>query len=277
MQHDGRWCDFTMDNPTPKIHFFHPRWPVFYEDNHLLVIYKPALIPVQKGMHKGASLLDLAKTWVGLRHSKPGRVYLGLVHRLDYPVAGVMLFARTSKAAGRLSAQFREGTIEKTYLAVVEGIPSAPQGTLRHRIERSGKMSRVADASESRSQEAILEYRVLAKLENQALVEIDLQTGRKHQIRVQFSDIGHPVMGDSLYGSSFGLPGGCIALMSRRIGFTHPTRKISMSFQSPVPAGWPSPDTLDPNEISAPLWTWPQMRQHVHDIPTEDFFFDIRI
>ncbi|MFO8090642.1 MAG: RNA pseudouridine synthase [Desulfatiglandaceae bacterium] len=261
-----------MDSPTQSTKFFYPRWPVFHEDNHLLVIYKPALIPVQRGMRGGESLLDLAKKWLALRYSKPGRVYLGLVHRLDFPVAGVMVFARTSKAASRLSAQFREGNVKKTYLAVVEGIPAAPQGTLRHMIARSGKLSRVAHTGEQGSREGVLEYRVIAQLEKQALVEIDLITGRKHQIRLQFSDIGHPVLGDSLYGSASALPAGCIALMSRRMVFLHPTRKISMSFQSPVPAGWPWPEALDGEVIPAPLWTWRQMRKESYDMANSGFF-----
>ncbi len=261
-----------MDRPTPNTNFFHPRWPVFHEDNHLLVLYKPALIPVQKGMHGGASMLDLAKKWVALRYSKPGRVYLGLVHRLDYPVAGVMVLARTSKAAARLSAQFREGNVRKIYMAVVEGIPEPRQATLNHWIARSGKLSRVAHAGEQGSREGVLEYRVIAQSGKQALVEIDLKTGRKHQIRVQLSHIGHPVLGDSLYGSTSLLPDGCVALMSRRLFFLHPTRKVSMSFQSPVPAGWPWPDPIDSERIPATLWTWRQMRKETSDKGSTGFF-----
>jgi 23S rRNA pseudouridine1911/1915/1917 synthase len=261
-----------MDSSTQPTYFFHPRWPVFYEDNHLLVMYKPALIPVQHGMAGGASLLDLAKKWVGLRYAKPGRVYLGLVHRLDYPVAGVMVFARTSKAAGRLSAQFREGKVRKIYLAVVEGFPEPREGTLRHRIARSGKRSRVALAGEQDAREGVLAYRVVAQSEKQALVEIDLITGRKHQIRVQFSHIGHPVLGDTVYGSTSALPDGCIALMSRRMVFSHPTRDLSMSFQSPVPAGWPWPQAIDPEAIPAPPWSWHQMRKDPSDMPDRGFF-----
>jgi 23S rRNA pseudouridine1911/1915/1917 synthase len=261
-----------MNSQTQSINFFHPRWPVFYQDNHVLVIYKPALIPVQKGMLRGESLLDLAKKWIALRYAKPGRVYLGLVHRLDFPVAGVMLFARTSKAAARLSAQFREGKVKKTYLAVVEGIPAARRGTLRHMMARKGKLSRVVYAGEQGSREGVLEYRVISQWEKHALVEIDLKTGRKHQIRLQFSHIGHPVLGDSLYGSGFALPDGCIALMSRRMVFFHPTRKLSMSFQSPVPDGWPWPEALDGEVIPAPLWTWQQMREEPYDITSKGFF-----
>jgi len=255
--------EIKMDISMQSINFFHPRWPVFHEDNHLLVMYKPALIPVQRGMSRGTSMLDLAKKWVALRYSKPGRVYLGLVHRLDFPVAGVMVFARTSKAASRLSAEFREGKVKKTYLAIVEGIPEGCEGTLRHRIVPSGKLSRVAYTGEQGSREAVLEYRVIAQSGKQALVEIDLKTGKKHQIRLQFSHIGHPVLGDSLYGSACALQRGCIALMSRRMDFLHPTRKIPMSFQSPVPAGWPWPEVIDPGLIPAPLWTWQQMRKEL--------------
>jgi len=272
METDKRFHPLTMDLSMQTTHFFHPQWPVFYEDNHLLVLYKPALIPVQRGMRGGASLLDLAKTWLGLRYSKPGRVYLGLVHRLDFPVAGVMAFARTSKAAGRLSAQFREGSVKKIYLTVVEGIPEPHQGILRHWIAPCGKQSRIAHPGEQDAREGILEYRVIAEAGRQALVEIDLKTGRKHQIRLQFSYIGHPVLGDSLYGSGCALPEGCIALLSRRMVFFHPTRKGSMSFQSPIPAGWPWPDAMDSETIPATLWTWRQMRKEAFDIPNPGFF-----
>src|SRR6056297_1506414 len=123
-----------MDTPRPF--FFIKKWPVFYEDNHLLVLYKPAGLLVQADQTKDASLLALAKAWLKERYRKPGRVFLGLVHRLDRPVAGVMLFARTSKAAGRLSEQFRNAAAEKEYAAVVEGGLRQPAGRLVHCLER---------------------------------------------------------------------------------------------------------------------------------------------
>jgi len=262
-----------MDISFQNYIFFHPDWPVFHEDNHILVTYKPALIPTQRGMDRGVSMLDMAKKWVALRYSKPGRVYLGLVHRLDFPVAGVMVFARTSKAASRLSAQFREGKVRKTYLAVIEGVPPARKGTLCHMLARNGKLSRIAEIDEPRCRAGVMEYRVVHELEGRTLVEIDLKTGKKHQIRLQLSYIGHPVVGDSAYGSVSRLPGGCIALMSRRLDLFHPTRKIPMSFQSPVPAGWPWPYSIDPEATLSPLWTWHQIRKDLgHDVSNGTFF-----
>ena len=246
----------------PDDRFFHPAWPVFHDDNHLLVVYKPALIPVQGGMDRRVSMLDLARRWIGIRYRKPGRVYLGLVHRLDFPVAGVMAFARTSKAAGRLCARFREGAVGKTYLAVVEGIPATREGTLHHMLARGRTGSRIAAEGDHKVRDALLHYRVLDTFKDRALVEVDLKTGRKHQIRLQLSQSGHPVLGDSRYGSTTAVPGGCIALLSRRLIVSHPTTAINMSFECPVPEEWPWPESIDPEGSLSPPWTWPSIREH---------------
>ena len=126
--------------------FFHSRWPVFYEDNHLLVLYKPAGLLIQRDYKNKANLVDLAKAWIKERYAKPGRVFIGMVHRLDAPVAGVVVMARTSKAAARLSEQFRQGRVTKTYLAVVQGRPGQQTGRLIHHLVRQGRYSKTVPA-----------------------------------------------------------------------------------------------------------------------------------
>jgi 23S rRNA pseudouridine1911/1915/1917 synthase len=232
--------------------FFHPRWPIFYEDNHLLVLYKPAGLIMQRDRKEKPSLVDLAKQWLKQRYTKPGRVFVGMVHRLDAPVAGVLALARTSKAAARLSAQFREGGVEKTYLAVVEGRPRRTEERLVHHLERRGRFSRPVEADKPGSQTALLSYRLLDTRPGQSLLEIDLDTGRRHQIRAQLAAIGCPICGDVSYGAGQSLPHGCIALLARRLKLTHPTLKTLLTFESPTPEAWPWPLPTDTD--SRPLW-----------------------
>jgi 23S rRNA pseudouridine1911/1915/1917 synthase len=233
--------------------FVHARWPVFHEDNHLLVVYKPAGLLSQGDASGADNLLDLCKSWLKARHGKPGRVFLGLVHRLDRPVAGVMVFARTSKAAARLSAQMRARRVRKGYLAVVEGRMPAAEGRLCDRLVRGEHASRIADGGDASSREACLSYRVHAARDDRSLVAVALETGRKHQIRVQLAHAGCPVVGDVRYGASAPLPGGPIALLAREIELDHPTQSGRLTFTAPLPAGWPWPnaDTGD-----SPLWNW---------------------
>jgi 23S rRNA pseudouridine1911/1915/1917 synthase len=236
------------------MHLFDERWPVFFEDNHLLAVYKPAGLLTQADRSGAPCLLELAKAWVKQRHQKPGRVFLGLVQRLDRPVAGVMLFARTSKAAARLSDQIRGRRLRKVYLAVVEGRPAEPSARLVHHIERAQTSSRIVAAPTAVSREARLAYRVVGSAGARSLLEIELETGRKHQIRLQLSRIGCPVAGDLRYGSPAPLPGGAIALFAREVACEHPTRREMLTFRAPLPAGWPWPQAgpADP----APPWNW---------------------
>ena len=240
--------------------FFAEDWPVFYEDNHLLALYKPSGLLVQADQTGDPSLLELAKTWVKYRYQKPGRVYLGIVHRLDRPVAGVLLFARTSKAAGRLSEQFRTGGVEKQYMAVVEGVVKPPANQLIHHLERGsgkhgrGTSSRIAAAPTKKSRDARLSYQVLDTYQSRSLVAIELETGRHHQIRVQFSHIGHPVVGDLRYGAPHPLPEKQIALCATQLGVRHPTRGNTVRFVLPYPRGWPWPGLGD--RPDAPPWNW---------------------
>ena len=234
--------------------FFHRRWPVIFEDNHLLALYKPAGLLVQGDESGEVCLLDLAKAWIKERHQKPGRVFLGLVHRLDRPVAGAMVLARTSKAAGRLSHQIRTRQMRKLYLAVVDGrLPSA-QGELVHHIERGERASRIVSAAEPFGREARLDYRVREAAGSRSLVEIDLLTGRKHQIRLQLAHIGCPIVGDVRYGAPSPLPARQIALFARQIVLEHPTRRERLSLTAPLPAGWPWAAGESYGE--APFWNW---------------------
>jgi len=234
--------------------FYHPRWPVFFEDNHLLALFKPAGLLAQGDRSRAVCLLELAKEWLKERHAKPGRVFLGLVHRLDRPVAGVMLFARTSKAAARLSAQFRCGTIQKTYLAVVEGTPDQPDGNLYNHIERRGLSCRILSGSTARSREARLQYRLIESTGNRSLLLVTPETGRRHQIRLQLSHTGHAVVGDVRYGAVSPLKDRQIALLAREIIVTHPTLKTPLRLVCPLPAGWPWPAA--PEGVPAPFWNY---------------------
>jgi len=236
------------------IPFVHKRWPVFYADNHLLVVYKPAGLLVQGDQSGAICLLELAKQWVKQRHQKPGNVFLGLVQRLDRPVAGVMLFARTSKAAARLSEQFRIGSARKVYLAVVEGEPVQSSARLVHLIERRDRLSRIVKRQTAGSREARLAYRQLDSAGGRSLLEIELETGRRHQIRLQLADIGCPIIGDCRYGASQALSGRQIALFASRLTVVHPTRREPLTFTAPLPAGWPWPGS--PSAAEAPLWNF---------------------
>jgi 23S rRNA pseudouridine1911/1915/1917 synthase len=212
---------------------------VLYEDNHVLVLNKPAGLPTMGVAADRESLLERARQYVKLRYQKPGNVYLGAMSRLDAPVSGVLLFARTSKAAARLTAQFAAHTVDKTYWAIVTGDVSPPAGRLVGFVkkdERHRKMHWVSAAQEG-AQEARLSYRLQRATPLGTLLEVSLETGRKHQIRLQLAHEGWPVVGDRKYGSRALFPLG-IALHSRRLVFTHPTRDERIEIVAPLPASW---------------------------------------
>lgn len=250
--------------------FFHPSWPLLYVDNHLLALYKPAGLLVQGDQTGEVSLLDLGRLWIKEEYGKLGKVFLALVHRLDRPVAGVVLFCRTSKAANRVSRQFRENTMAKTYLAVVEGIPEELSGRLVNQLERlEGRSSRVVDSPTALSQEARLRYRVLQSQASRTLIEIQLETGKHHQIRLQLAHSGCPIVGDLRYGASSPLPQKQIALFARELTLTHPTLREEITIKCPQPNGWPWPDCeLD---ARSPPWNWvdflPLFRRDVTTAP----------
>lgn len=214
---------------------------LLYEDNHLLVIAKPAGTPTVPDASGDVSLLDVGKAYLKRTRHKPGTVFLGVVHRLDRPVSGVVCFATTSKAAGRLAAQFRAGTVEKTYLAVTTGTPQKEQGLLEHALMKDSARNLVqAFSPDQAPQEARLartHWRVLAHLSGFTLLELIPETGRPHQLRVQCAAMGCPLLGDVKYGASALLSDRCIALHAQRLILQHPTRNERMAFVAPLPEG----------------------------------------
>jgi 23S rRNA pseudouridine1911/1915/1917 synthase len=214
---------------------------LIYEDNHLLVVEKPVNIPSQADESNDPDLLSILKSDLKYRYQKPGQVYLGLVHRLDRPVGGVMVFAKTSKAAARLSAQIRENIFKKSYLAILNGRLEHPQGTLRHFLLKDSYANKVSAVSgpQTGAKEAFLDYKVVSESEGLSLVHIDLQTGRSHQIRVQFAAVGHPLYGDQKYGVLYSRPGQQIALWSTQIRCLHPTKNEPMIFEDFPPQVYP--------------------------------------
>jgi len=214
---------------------------VLYEDNHLLVVNKPAEVPTMGAKAGVETVLDLAKQYIKRKYDKPGNVYLGVVSRLDAPVTGILLIARTSKAAARLSKQFRDRSVEKTYLAIVEGCPAKSVATLEHWLRKDDRHRRmhVTMKDVETAQQATLRYKVHRELARDcALLEVKLDTGRKHQIRVQLSAIGHPIVGDRKYKSNnldF-RPG--IALHSHRLVFQHPVKDKEVRVEIEPPDSW---------------------------------------
>lgn len=212
---------------------------ILYEDNHLLAVVKPVGLATMGVAEDRPSLLGLAKGYLKERYGKPGNVYLGAMSRLDAPVSGVVLFARTSKAAARLTAQFRARAVEKVYWAILPGEIQPAAGELSHWVlkdERHRRMHIVRPNTPG-AQDARLKYRRLASLARGSLVEVLLETGRKHQIRLQLAQRGLPIVGDRKYGSREAFPAG-IALHARRLVCTHPTQDVVVDLVAPVPAVW---------------------------------------
>lgn len=217
----------------------HPPLEILHEDNHLLVLNKPAGLPTMGVASDRESLLTLAKKYVKKRYHKPGNVYLGILSRLDAPVTGVVLLARTSKAARRLTEQFRNRTVEKTYWALVEGTNLPDEGRCEDWLAHDERHRRVhvVGPTFDGAQQARLAYRRLAAFDDCTLLEIALETGRKHQIRIQLATRGHAILGDRKYGSTQAWPSG-IALHARRLQITHPVGGNSIEFLAPVPLPW---------------------------------------
>jgi 23S rRNA pseudouridine1911/1915/1917 synthase len=212
---------------------------VIHEDNHLLALVKPAGLATMGVAEGTPSLLAAARQYIKLKHDKPGNVYLGAMSRLDVPVSGVVLFARTSKAAARLTEQFRERTVEKTYWALVEGRIEAAAGEYVDWLaedERHRKMH-IVGPNFAGAREARLSWRRIASDGKTSRVEVRLETGRKHQIRLQFAHHGHPVLGDRKYGARATFPAG-IALHARRLVVQHPTLGTPLELVAPLPAAW---------------------------------------
>jgi 23S rRNA pseudouridine1911/1915/1917 synthase len=212
---------------------------ILYEDNHLLAVNKPAMLPTMGVADDVQSLLTVAKEYIREKYDKPGNVYLGIVSRLDAPVTGLVVIARTSKAAARLTEAFRSRNVRKVYLAAVEGSPPDQSGTLEHYLrkdERHRKMHVTHESAEG-AQAARLSYRVVGATGGLSLLEVELDTGRKHQIRVQLAKVGCPVVGDRKYGAATQFSSG-IALHSRFLELEHPVRREPMTLTAPLPAAW---------------------------------------
>lgn len=212
---------------------------VLYEDNHCLVLNKPARLLTVADETGDDNLLDQAKAYLKDKYAKPGDVYLGVVQRLDRPVSGVVLFARTSKAAARLNEQFRTHSLQKLYWALIPGPLLQPAGELHDWLlkdERTNTVSVVPPRTPG-AKECRLSYRTLSATKIHTLLEIALQTGRSHQIRVQLASRGRPILGDVKYGSQVHCEGQ-ILLHSRQLTFAHPTRKDSITVSAPVPDLW---------------------------------------
>jgi 23S rRNA pseudouridine1911/1915/1917 synthase len=218
--------------PDPNLH-------IIYEDNHLLAVEKPAGLATMGAAEDQDTVLTLAKEYIKHRYHKPGNVYLGVVSRVDSLVTGVVLFARTSKAAARLSEQFRTYAVEKTYWAMVEGVVDPPEGALSDLIakDEAHHCMRIVGIALPGAKLAKLNYRTLSTQKKCSLVEIELQTGRKHQIRLQMAHHGHPILGDRKYGSQQSFPAG-IALHARRLTVMHPVKDERLVFEAPLPAAW---------------------------------------
>ncbi|WP_312886168.1 RluA family pseudouridine synthase [Paenibacillus plantarum] len=216
--------------------------PIIFEDNHILVVEKPVNMPTQEDESRDLDLLNALKTDIKERYNKPGNVYLGLVHRLDRPVGGVMVFAKTSKAASRLSDAVRTRQLDKTYVAVVHGKPSQPAATLRHWLWKDTRTNTVSvvKAGQQDAKEAVLDYKLLGSQDGLSLIQIKLHTGRPHQIRVQLAAIGCTLYGDQRYGSAVNKPGQQLALWATALAFEHPVRGEQMHFRSlpPVQRPW---------------------------------------
>ncbi|NEU31772.1 RluA family pseudouridine synthase [bacterium LRH843] len=219
--------------------------PILYEDNHLLVVRKPVNIPVQEDDSRDKDLLTILKDDIKIRYQKPGNVYLGLVHRLDRPVGGVIVFAKTSKAASRLSDLIRRGDLDRMYVAVVRGVPEQKEGRLEHYLVKDTKKNivRSVSADHKGAKKAILDYKTIDSQGELSLLSVRLHTGRSHQIRVQLSTSGFPLYGDQKYGQHVNRTGQQIALWAYTLAFMHPTTKEMISVQS-----------LPPNEYPWNLW-----------------------
>jgi 23S rRNA pseudouridine1911/1915/1917 synthase len=210
---------------------------VVYEDNHVIIVNKSSSEIVQGDKTGDKPLSETVKEYIKEAYAKPGNVFLGVVHRLDRPVSGVVLFARTSKALPRLNNMFRNGEVRKTYWAIVKDAPPQPSGTLEHWLVRNEKQNKsyAYDREVPNSKKAILNYRVIGSSDNYYLLEVDLKTGRHHQIRCQLAKMGCPIKGDLKYGAKRSNPDGSISLHARSISFTHPVSKQPIEAVAPVP------------------------------------------
>ncbi len=216
-----------------------PALDILYLDNHLIAVLKPAGLLTQTDHTGDDSLVEKVRQWIRDEYNKPGNIFLGLVHRLDRNVSGVVLFARTSKAASRLSRQFREGTPTKIYRAIVHGTLKEKQATLIHYLRKEKSLKATVFPRETPSaKRAELSYEVIESRENKSLIEVTLATGRFHQIRAQMAFTGHPIMGDVKYGAPDPLANHKIALHAHKLVFSHPVSNEETTLTAPDPDDW---------------------------------------
>lgn len=217
----------------------HPIDRIIFIDNHLIAVTKPAGLLTQPDRNTDESLIDQTRQWIKEKYNKPNNIFLGLVHRLDRNVSGVVLFARTSKAASRLSKQFREGTPKKHYRAIVLGKLKEEQTTLVHYLRKEKSLRATVFPRETpTAKRSELSYEVINSLEKKSLLEVSLSTGRFHQIRAQMAFIGHPILGDVKYGAPEPLPNQEIALYAHKLVFSHPVSNEEITLTAPEPKTW---------------------------------------
>lgn len=212
---------------------------VIYEDNHIIIINKTASEIVQGDKTGDTPLSETVKQYLKEKYQKPGNVFIGVTHRLDRPVSGLVVFAKTSKALSRLNEMFKKGEVEKTYWAVVKNPPKELEGELVNYLVRNEKQNKsyAYEVEKPGSKKAVLNYRVIGKSDNYYLLEVDLKTGRHHQIRCQLAKMGCPIKWDLKYGFPRSNPDGSICLHARYVRFIHPVSKELIAVEAPVPAG----------------------------------------
>lgn len=212
---------------------------VIYEDNHIIVVSKTASEIVQGDKTGDTPLSELVKHYLKEKYNKPGNVFIGVTHRLDRPVSGLVVFAKTSKALARLNEMFKNGDVHKTYWAIVKNCPQETEATLEHYLVHNEKQNKsyAYDREKPGAKKAILHYKLIGHSENYFLLEVDLKTGRHHQIRCQLAKIGCPIKGDLKYGFPRSNPDGSICLHARRVSFIHPVSKELIELEAPLPEG----------------------------------------
>lgn len=210
---------------------------VLYEDNHIIIVYKQSGEIVQGDKTGDKPLSETIKEWIKGKYAKPGNVFLGVVHRLDRPVSGIVVFAKTSKALSRLNNMFRNGEVRKTYWAMVQTAPNMPEATLTNWLVRNEKQNKsyVYNNEMPNAKQAILKYKTIGQTEHYTLLEVNLLTGRHHQIRCQLAAMGCPIKGDLKYGARRSNPDGSISLLSHKVEFIHPVSKQKIVVVSPLP------------------------------------------
>ncbi len=210
---------------------------VLYEDNHIIIVNKESGEIVQGDKTGDRTLADDVKAYIKEKYAKPGSVFLGVTHRLDRPVSGIVIFAKTSKALSRINDMLRNGEIHKTYWAITKNRPKEEQANLTHWIKRNEKQNKsyAYDKEVPGTKKAILHYKVIGSTDNYTLLEVNLLTGRHHQIRCQLAKIGCPIRGDLKYGAKRSNPDGSISLLARKIEFTHPVSKKTIIVEAPLP------------------------------------------